>query len=160
VTHATEPTSTLDPADPADPVDVAGRLRYSVLRMARLLRQQDGDGPSPALISALAAIEREGPLTLGELATQERVAPPTITKVVDALVEHGFVERVKDDTDGRVRRVRTTARGRRQLDATRTRRTAWLATQLRGLPADDVARIAGALDVIERLTKPPGRRPS
>jgi DNA-binding MarR family transcriptional regulator len=134
--------------------EIAGRLRYSVFRLARLLRQQDDTGYAPALIAALATVEREGPMTLGELAAQEQLAPPTITKIVDTLVAHGFAERVRDDADRRVRRVRATARGRRQVDASRTRRTAWLATQLRDLSDDDLGRLAAALEVIERLTKP------
>ena len=48
-------------------------------------------------------------------------------------------------------------RGRRQLEASRTRRTAWLANQLRGLEPEDLERLAAALDVIEQLTKPPVR---
>jgi len=148
-------------ADPTltttDPVTVAGRLRYSAFRLARLLRQQDDSGHAPALLTALAVVDREGPLTLGELAAQEQVSPPTITKVVDALESRGFVERVRDESDRRVCRVRSTARGRRQLEASRTRRTAWLANQLRGLEPDDLERLAAALDVIEQLTKPPVR---
>jgi DNA-binding MarR family transcriptional regulator len=140
-----------------DPVAVAGRLRYSAFRLARLLRQQDDSGHAPALLTALAVVDREGPLTLGELAAQEQVSPPTITKVVDALESRGFVERVRDASDRRVCRVRSTARGRRQLEASRTRRTAWLANQLRGLEPDDLERLAAALDVIEQLTKPPVR---
>ena len=84
------------------------------------------------------------------------MSPPTITKVVDALVAREFVERIPDENDRRVCRVRTTARGRRQLEASRTRRTAWLANQLRDLDAEELARLAGALEVIEQLTKPPG----
>jgi len=140
-----------------DPVEVAGRLRYSAFRLARLLRQQDDSGFAPAILSALAIIDREGPLTLGALAAQEQVSPPTITKVVDALVAREFVERIPDESDRRVCRVRSTARGRRQLEASRTRRTAWLANQLRELDAEELERLAGALDVIEQLTKPPGR---
>ena len=140
----------------ADPVEVASRLRYSAFRLARLLRQQDDSGFAPAILSALAIIDREGPLTLGALAAQEQVSPPTITKVVDALVAREFVERIPDENDRRVCRVRATARGRRQLEASRTRRTAWLANQLRDLDAEELARLAGALEVIEQLTKPPG----
>jgi DNA-binding MarR family transcriptional regulator len=135
-----------------DAVAVAGRLRYSVLRLARLLRQQDDSGLAPALVASLATIATGGPLTLGELAAQEQLSPPSITKVVVALEARGFVQRERDDADRRVCRVAVTARGRRQLEASRTRRTAWLATQLRDLSPDELERLAGALDVLERLT--------
>ncbi|MGQ0824518.1 MAG: MarR family winged helix-turn-helix transcriptional regulator [Actinomycetota bacterium] len=142
----------MPPADPADVPELAGRLRYSVFRLARLLRQQDDTGLAPALVSALAVVEREGPISLGDLAAREQLSPPTITKVVAALEERGLLERTRDDRDRRVSRVRITAKGRRQLDASRTRRTAWLAAQLRDLDADEVARLANAIDVIEHLT--------
>ena len=144
----------IDPpiAATADPVAVAGRLRQTVFRMARVLRQQDDSGYAPALLTALAVVEREGPLTLGALATQEQVAPPTITKVVDALERQGLVERLRDEKDRRVWRVRITARGKRQLESSRTRRTEWLASQLRDLSDADRARLTAALDVLERVT--------
>jgi hypothetical protein len=53
--------------------------------------------------------------------------------------------------------VRVTARGRRQLEASRTRRTAWLATQLHGVAPAELAALADALPVLERLTAVPGR---
>jgi DNA-binding MarR family transcriptional regulator len=143
--------------DASDLVAIAGRLRHSVFRLARVLRQQDDGGHPPALITALAVIEREGPLTLGDLATQEQVSPPTITKVVDTLEARGFVERIRDAHDRRVWRVKATTRGRHQLEASRSRRTEWLARQLRDLPVDDYARLASALDVLEKLTAAPAR---
>lgn len=143
---------TAAPHPTPDPIEVAGRLRYSVFRLARLLRQQDDSGVPPALLTALSAVEREGAITLGELARQEQVTPPTITKVVAALEEKGFVERTRDDSDGRVSRIRATAKGRRQLEAGRARKTAWLAKQLGDLGDDELARVFAALDVLEHLT--------
>jgi DNA-binding MarR family transcriptional regulator len=152
----TEPPAATEP--PAtDPVTLAGRLRPIVFRLGRILRQQDDSGHAPATLTALAVIEREGPLTLGALAAQEQVSPPTITKVVDALEAQKFVERIRDENDRRVCRVRITARGKRQLESSRTRRTAWLATQLDDVSSDDLARLADALPVLERLTRVPGR---
>jgi DNA-binding MarR family transcriptional regulator len=132
--------------------ETAGRLRFSIFRLSRLLRQQDDSPFAPAQIAALATIAREGPITLGELATHEQLTPPSITKVVVALEEAGLVERRRDETDRRVCRVVTTAKGRRQLETSRTKRTVWLAKQLQALPPEDLARMTDALDVIERLT--------
>ena len=135
--------------------ETAGRLRFSVFRLSRLLRQQDDSPFAPAQIAALATIARDGPITLGALATQEQLTPPSITKVVVALEEAGLVERRRDESDRRVCRVVATAKGRRQLETSRTKRTAWLAKQLQALPADELARLTDALDVIERLTVRP-----
>src|SRR4051812_30796462 len=85
--------------------DVTARLRLSATRLARILRQQADTGLTLTQMSALAAINRTGPLTLGRLASEEHVAPPSITKVVDQLERQGLVERQSDQADGRVRRV-------------------------------------------------------
>lgn len=141
-------------ATAVDPVEVAGRLRLSAFRLTRLLRQQDTEGLAPTLSAALATIDREGPLTLGELAVREHVAPPSITKAVEKLVGMGFVDRTPDETDRRVARVCTTAAGRRRLQKNRSRRTAWLATRLQALDAADLAKLDAAAEVLESLTQP------
>jgi DNA-binding MarR family transcriptional regulator len=138
-----------------DPAAVAGRLRLPVTRLARILRQQDQLGLTPTMTAALATIGREGPLTLGALAASEQVSPPTITRVVGKLEAAGLVRRRPDAADGRVTRVELSAAGRRQLDAGRTRRTAWLATRLRDLPPEDLVRLEEAAAVLERLTSAP-----
>ena len=149
MTRQDEPTAT------PDPVEIAGRLRLSTTRLARILRQQDQLGLTPTLTAALATIGREGPLTLGELAASEQVSPPTITRVVGKLEAAGLVRRRPDPADGRVSRVELSPAGRRQLEAGRTRRTAWLATRLRDLPPEDLARLQDAAGILERLTSAP-----
>src|ERR1700712_644806 len=88
-----------DAAPDSDPFELAGRLRLSVTRLARILRHQDAGTLAPTLSAALATVDREGPLTLGDLAQREHVAPPSITKAVDKLAGMGFVERRADETD-------------------------------------------------------------
>src|SRR6478609_6901118 len=137
------------------PSEIAGPLRFSVVRLARLLRQQDRSGLSPTLTASLATIAREGPLTLGELAAHERVAPPSVTKVVTKLEAEGLVTRQADPDDRRVSRVAVTRAGQRQLDANRGRRTAWLESRLRELAPEDLARLHAAVGVLEQLVASP-----
>jgi hypothetical protein len=54
-------------------------------------------------------------------------------------------------------RVKATPRGKRQLERSRSRRTEWLATQLRGVTDQDRERIMAALDVLEQFTTVPPR---
>jgi DNA-binding MarR family transcriptional regulator len=147
-TDATEPGT-------VDVVDLAGHLRFTIARLHRQLRQQDQSGLSPALGAALATISRDGPLTLGQLAAQEQVAAPTVTRIIDKLMARGFVTRHVDEGDRRVTLVQATAAGRRQLDAIRTRRTAWLTSRLADLPPEDVERLHAAVAVLEGLAAPP-----
>lgn len=135
----------------------ARRLRYSVTRLARLLRAQDGGGLTPTRAAALATIERHGPLSVGELAAHEQVSGPTATNVVTKLEHAGFVRRDRDDADRRVCRVEITAAGRRRLETSRTRRAEWLAARLDELSPEHLTRLLDALDALDALTQAPPR---
>lgn len=139
------------PTPGADRGELAARLRLSAVRLARLLRRQSGSGLTPSQISILASVSRLGPLTLGELADAERVAPPSITRAAAKLVDDGLLERQADESDRRVVRVRLTDAARALLDETRHRKTTWLVAQLDRLSDDERHRLGAALDVLERL---------
>ena len=131
--------------------EIAARLRLSATRLARRLRQESNAGLSPSQQSALAVIANHGPLTLGALAEHERVAPPSITKVVSKLESDGLVTRAPDPTDRRVCRVAISATGEALLEESRRRKTAWLTERISQLDADDQRRLADALDVLDEL---------
>ena len=143
-------------AERSDPVELAGRLRLSVTRLARILRHQDAGSLAPTLSAALATVDREGPLTLGDLALREHVAPPSTTKAVDKLEAMGFVERRQDGVDRRVSRVHITPAGHRHVMKNRVLRTAWLATRLEALPPEDIECLASASHILERLVEGSG----
>ena len=138
-------------AAPATATDIAGRLRLSATRLARRLRQESSAGLTPSQLSALAAVSNRGPLTLGELAEHERVAPPSISKVAAKLEADGLLERRNDPADRRVSRVRVTKAGAALLAETRRRKTAWLAERVGQLDADQRERLAAALDALDEL---------
>jgi DNA-binding MarR family transcriptional regulator len=120
--------------------------------LARQLRQESNAGLTPSQLSALSTIERHGRLTLGALAEHERVAPPTVTKMVAKLEAAELVVRVLDENDRRVAWVSLTPTGERSLTEIRQRRNVWLAARLAELSADDQRRIADALDALDLLT--------
>ena len=131
----------------------AARLRLSITRLHRLLRQHSSTDLTLTQVSTLASVLRHGPLTLGALAAVEQVAPPTITKVVGKLEDHGLVARTIDAADRRVCRVAVTPAGDAYLAEVRESRNAWLATRLEQLAPGDQQRIAEALAVLERLAE-------
>lgn len=149
-----EPTRT--PAT-TDAVEVASRLRLSVARLHRALRQHAEAGLSPSQLSALAAIDRHGSMTLGELATHEGVTPPTITGIVARLEADANVAREADPEDRRLVRVVATEQGRQLLRAARRRKDAWLSRRLAELGPDELDRLAAALDVLEAVVERPDR---
>jgi DNA-binding MarR family transcriptional regulator len=132
--------------------ELAGRLRLSITRLARHLRQTADSDLSPTQASVLATVSKAGPLALGELAELERVASPTITKVIALLHEKGLVDKLTDPDDRRFVRVSLTAEGEALLERTRARKTAWLARQLQDLSPEDLERLTAATDVLEHLT--------
>src|SRR4051794_28876377 len=102
------------------PEELAARLRLVIMRLARRLRQQADRDVTQSQLSALATINNYGPLTLKDLAAHERVQPPTMTRIVAALEEMGFIHREVDPTDRRVARVRVSPDGRRYIERSRT----------------------------------------
>ena len=132
--------------------EIASRLRLSATRLARRLRQEAGAGLSPSQLSALAVISNHGPLTLGALAEHERVAPPSITKVVSKLEGDGLVTRTPCPDDRRVCRVAISPDGAALVEESRRRKTAWLTARINELDPDDQRRLADALDVLDELT--------
>lgn len=132
-------------------LDLAVRLRLAITRTSRRLRQEAGPGLSPTLTSALATIDRHGPLTPSELAARERVQRPTATRLVARLQELGVVERAADPLDRRSSLLSVTGEGRALLDELRGRKTAYLAHRLEGLDPDERATLDRAAAILERL---------
>jgi DNA-binding MarR family transcriptional regulator len=138
-----------------DTAELAARLRLAVTRLARRLRQEAEAGITPSMLSALSSAERQGPVTMRDLCGAEQVQPPTMTRIVAALVAAGLVVREADSEDGRVVWVKVTPEGRRLLERSRKRKEAFLARALRGLEPRDVAALETAADVLERFTEAP-----
>ncbi|HEY1643443.1 MAG TPA: MarR family transcriptional regulator [Streptosporangiaceae bacterium] len=139
-------------ASPAAPdIDVA-RLRVAVLRLSRHLRKHDLADLTPTQLSALATVARDGPMRLGDLAAAERVAPSTLTRLVAALEERGYVERGVVPSDARACMLAVTDSGTVVLDRIRQETTSLLTETLRMLPADQLAALAAALPALEHLS--------
>ena len=132
--------------------ELPAQLRLGVMRLARRLRQETPGQVTPSMQSALSMLDRHGPLTLGELASLERVAPPSMTRIAARLEEAGLVVRSADAGDRRVARVAVSPGGRRLLKDIRGRRDAYLATRLRSFTPDERALLDQALPLLERLT--------
>ena len=135
-------------------VELAVRLRLAIARTHRQLRLNDTSELSPTLSFCLATIEKRGPLTHGELAAIERLAPPTITNVVGKLEGLGYVTRTRDPSDGRVSLLEITRDGLDMLHEGRARRTAWLVERLNELSPAEVRRLIAATDVLEVIAAP------
>jgi DNA-binding MarR family transcriptional regulator len=133
---------------------VANRLHSAAIHLLRRVRtEDDGMGLTAPLASALSVIVFGGSLSLGALARAEQVRPPTITRVVAQLERLGLVARESDPDDGRVQRVRATAKGRKVLEAGRARRVASLTALIDALGPAELVTLERAAELIERLIR-------
>jgi DNA-binding MarR family transcriptional regulator len=136
------------PAEPA--IDVA-RLRVAIARLSRRLRRHELAGLTPTQLSALATVERAGPVRLGDLAAAEGIAPSTLTRLVTALEERAYVTRCPVPGDARASTLSITESGHAVLHQIRQESTNVLAESLRTLPAGQLVALAAALPALEQL---------
>jgi DNA-binding MarR family transcriptional regulator len=132
---------------------LASQLRVSVARLARRLRNERE--PDNALgvgaISVLGVLLRHGEQTVGQLASHERVQPPSMTRTANCLFDDGYAVRRPSETDGRSTLIDISEKGRQMLLADRRRRDAWLARQLKDLTPEERDLLRQVAPLIERL---------
>ena len=141
------------------PVDVT-RLRVALARLSRGLRRHELAGLTPTQLAALATVERSGPMRLGDLAAAEGIAPSTLTRLVTALEDSGYVRRFADPSDARASTLAITPRGQDALARIRTESTLVLTASLGLLTAAQRSALAEALPVLEQLAEVPGPDPA
>ena len=134
--------------------DVAARVHSTAIRLLRTLRREDdGSGLSAPRLSALSVIVFGGPTSLAGLAAAEQVKPPTMSRIVDALVERGLVTRVAKPGDRRSVEIAATREGIQLLDAGRERRVGALVSRLRKLADSERRALARGVEILERVAR-------
>jgi DNA-binding MarR family transcriptional regulator len=134
-------------------------MRISVSRLARRLRvERLGLGGTETVLSdiqlaALAALERHGSMTPGELAEHEKVQPPSMTRVIAVLEERGLVRREPHATDRRQVILTVTADGKELVQRVRRRREAWLAQRLQELSPEEREILRAAAPILEKISQ-------
>jgi DNA-binding MarR family transcriptional regulator len=132
--------------------ELAARVHSAALHLLRRLAQEDrATGVSAPRLSALSVLVFGGPRTIGALAGIEGVTPPTMTRLVAAMVAEGLVERLEDPADRRVVRVQASASGRSMLLAGRDRRVATLAAMVKPLSSKERRRLDAAATIMEAM---------
>ena len=134
--------------------DIAARLHSVSIRLLRRLRREDdGSGLSAPRLSALSVIAFGGPLSLAELAAAEQVRPPTMSRIVDALLDAKLVTRQTDPDDRRSVRIAATPKGIKLMEAGRERRVQALVHQLGGIAGSERRALARGVEILERLVR-------
>jgi DNA-binding MarR family transcriptional regulator len=99
----------------------------------------------------MGTLRKHGPMSAGELATYEKVQPPSMTKVLANLEERGLVRRDPHPTDRRQAIIAITDPGVELLDSERRSRDAWLTRRLATLTPDERALLQRVVPVLDKL---------
>ena len=135
----------------ADPVAVANRLRPVLLQLTRELRREIHSlGVTGGQVSLLVQIQRDPGIGVAELSQRERMSAAGMSKYVARLEADGLLARTELPDRRRVG-LRLTEQGERVLRSVKKRRTAWLATRLRGLDEHELDAIEQAVEPLTRL---------
>ena len=148
---AISPVDTLEHTVDLNTVDDIDRLRLVLLRLTRRIRTRSIGSITPSQMAVLGTIIRHRQLTVGQIAELEHVKPPSVSKIVGALEQVGYVERSVDPDDRRSTPLTATAAGLAYADEARAAGRTWLAEQLDELDVLDVGAIERALPALERL---------
>ncbi|MBB4934068.1 DNA-binding MarR family transcriptional regulator [Lipingzhangella halophila] len=132
---------------------LAAALRVAVGRLARRLRAQRPATLSLGQSAVLYTLNRHGQMTPGALAEREKVQPPSMTRIIAALEEHGLIHRTKHPQDRRQQLVDLTDEGRSLVRMDQRRREAWLARQLQELTPEEKETLRRATEILERLSQ-------
>jgi DNA-binding MarR family transcriptional regulator len=137
---------------------LATALRISVSRLTRRMRAERlARGLEPSLsdtqLAALAALERHGAMTPGDLAEHEKVQPPSMTRVLAVLEERGLVMRTPHPSDRRQVVLTATEQGTTVVQQSRRLREAWLAKRLHELTPEERAVLRKAARILEKLSQ-------
>ena len=136
--------------------DLADRLHSAAIHLLRTLRRVDDEtGLTAPRLSILSVLVFAGPRTLGQLAKAEQVKPPTMTRLVAALEEDGFVRRTPDKTDGRVTIISATKKGAALMRLGRSRRVESLAAKLNDFSQKELSELGDAAALMERVARKP-----
>jgi DNA-binding MarR family transcriptional regulator len=135
-----------------DLASVATALNSGAIHLLRSMAVVDRlAGLTRARLSALSVLVFGGPRTLGELAAEEGVAGPTMTRIVDGLADAGLAERRVHPSDGRAVQIAATSEGDRLMRAAAQRRIDAIATGLRSLSAAERDRLTAAAGLLDQL---------
>jgi DNA-binding MarR family transcriptional regulator len=136
-----------------DAVQIADQLHSAAIHLLRRLRVRDREsGIGPAQLSALSVLVFGGPRSLGELADEEQVRPPTMSRIVAGLERSRLVRR-RATEDARRVRLEATAKGTKILQEGRMRRVESLAHALSLIPEKELLLLGKLIVLLQELIR-------
>jgi len=139
-------------ASALDTSRLASELRMVLGHLMRRLRAEHRFSLSQGAV--LGRIDREGTMSIGDLALAERVRPQSMTQTVSDLEADGLIARCADPIDRRRILVALTDQGRQTLEDDRRQREGWLARAIsEDLTAQERKVLEQAVTLLRRLAE-------
>ncbi|MDX6325050.1 MAG: hypothetical protein QOK15_1404 [Nocardioidaceae bacterium] len=132
--------------------DLAGGLRTAINRLAHVLRAPaTSRGVTPTRLTALAILDRHGPLRPGDLAARMNITAASMSRLTEVLEQGGWVTRDPDPGDRRACLLELSAHGRATLAEVGRENARDLAADIGTLTRDERAALEAALPVLTLL---------
>ncbi|MBB4351050.1 MarR family winged helix-turn-helix transcriptional regulator [Aliirhizobium cellulosilyticum] len=140
-------------ASPAqDALDLAEKLRQALGTFVRAIRSQ-ADTPTTSQSETLSLLDKNGPLSVAQLAGLRKVKHQSMRLVVRHLEENELVDKLLNPADGRSQLLVISAKGKDQLSQSREVRTAKIASRIEERLSDQERQtLQAAIAIIERLS--------
>lgn len=136
--------SSLDP--------IAADLTLAIGQLLRRLRSEAHPGDlNLSQSSALARLERDGPMTTADLARSESMKPQSMKAILAILEEEGCVERRPHPTDGRQILFAPTPKGLEERRRRTVAKREWLVDALGRFDQAEIETLAAAIPLIRQL---------
>ena len=128
------------------------RLDQQLDQLSRKLRQLEQSDShqtlSAAKLTILRMIKQHNPVTLKELAKYQKVALPTISKIVDGLHKKGLIIRAQSKEDARKRWIVPTQKGLQELENADQYNKDFWQQKLSGLNKKQIQQLSESLDTL------------
>lgn len=124
-------------------------MALDIIRVANILERLGGKYANEADLNSvqqymiLSLLNAEPNLSMGDLRQNTLVTKQAITGVVDRLKKGGYLEIYKDSRDRRITRVLLTEKGKKALQATRSKRISGNKESFSILSDEEITQLSG-----------------
>jgi DNA-binding MarR family transcriptional regulator len=99
----------------------------------------------------LATLEKEGPLTMTDISRKLIIPKPNVTPLVDKLIELGYVERLADEHDRRIVKVKITEKGIEVIEELRSQVSEHIKQKLSIFNDEELGELCSALKTVNLI---------
>ena len=102
-------------------------------------------------LKAMTAFSEDSLLSMGELCKMANIKMPSMTEVVDRFEKEGILERIRNNEDRRVVKVKMTAKGKKMHKEVLKRRANELTKMFGVLPTEDRTKLVDSLKNVSEI---------